>query len=67
VVKTKTHRRLAMGFDKSREQIRTQPLRGTTAARSATGSDSNYGSRLKDYGQFAFASNAFQFFSNNKR
>jgi hypothetical protein len=39
---------LAMGFDKSGERIRTQPPRGTTAARSAAGSNSNYGSRSQD-------------------
>jgi hypothetical protein len=40
-LKQKPHRRLAVGFDKSRERIRTQPPRGTTAARSATGSNCN--------------------------
>jgi hypothetical protein len=41
----KTHRRLAVGFEKSSEQIRTRPPRGTTAARSAAGLDSNCDSR----------------------
>jgi hypothetical protein len=43
-LKQKPHRRLAVGFDKSCDAIRTQPPRGTTAARLAADSDSNYGS-----------------------
>src|SRR5215831_14861408 len=39
---------LAMGFNKSGERIRTRPPRGTTAARSAADSDSNYDSRSQD-------------------
>jgi hypothetical protein len=36
---------LAVGFDKTGERIRTRPQRGTTAARSAAGLDSNGDSR----------------------
>jgi hypothetical protein len=43
-LKQKPHRRLAVGFDKSGERIRTRPPRGT-AARLAAGSDLNYNSR----------------------
>jgi len=46
----KPHRRLAVGFDKSCGAIRTQLPRGATAARSATGSDSNYGSQVQSNG-----------------
>jgi hypothetical protein len=50
---------LAVGFDKSGERIRTQPPRGTTAARLAAGSDSSLNSRSRGYVGFAFASILF--------
>jgi hypothetical protein len=56
-LKQKPHRRLAMGFDKSRERIRTLPPRGTTAARLAADSDSNCDSLAENYAGFGFASN----------